>query len=37
MGQHEELVQPLIHVLCVDPEVRRPERGDHMGDPDEQA
>ena len=33
VGQREELVQPLGHVLCVDPEVRRPECGDR----DEQA
>ena len=37
MGQREELVQPLGHVLCVDPEVRKPECGDHVGDRDEQA
>jgi len=33
----KNLSKPLSHVLCVDPEVRRPECGDHVGDPDEQA
>ena len=37
VGQREELVQPLGHVLCVDPEVCRPECVDHVGDRDEQA